>query len=169
MAARLEESMSELTAPATRERREFLVERLDKPACCLRMKDSCTKGSANPNAESEMVLDGSERELIEACRRGEREGFRALFELHKDKVYSIARHYANEESAMDLTQDIFVKLFSSIHGFRGEGPFKSWLYRTVVNRCIDQKRERPRLLPFPDWLLDGGCSSAETALQKLLR
>jgi RNA polymerase sigma-70 factor, ECF subfamily len=117
-----------------------------------------------------MVLDGTEQELIAACQRGEREGFRALFELHKDRVYSIALHYANDKSsAMDIAQDTFVKLFSSIQGFRGEASFESWLYRIVVNSCFDQKRERRRLLPFIDQLLVGLRSSGETALQKLLR
>jgi RNA polymerase sigma-70 factor, ECF subfamily len=117
-----------------------------------------------------MVLDGTERELIEACQRGEREGFRALFELHKDRVYSIALHYANDESAaMDIAQATFMKLFSSIKTFRGDASFESWLYRVVVNSCFDQKREMRRLLPFIDRLLDGLRSSGETVLQKLLR
>src|SRR3974377_1998425 len=111
-----------------------------------------------------MVLEGTERELIEACQRGDREAFRALFELHKDRVYSIALHYANDESsAMDIAQDAFVKLFSSIHAFRGDSSFESWLYRIVVNRCLDHRRQRRRLLPFVDRLLEGLRSSGETA------
>lgn len=117
-----------------------------------------------------MVLDGTESELIEACRRGEPEGFRALFDLHKDRVYSIALHFANDESsALDIAQDTFLKLFSSIHTFRGEGSFEAWLYRIVVNSCFDQIRERRRLLPFIDRFLDSLRSSGETALQKVLR
>ena len=117
-----------------------------------------------------MVLDGTERELIDACQRGEREAYRALFELHKDRVYSIALHYSNDESsAMDIAQDTFIKLFSSIPAFRGEGSFESWLYRIVVNSCLDRKRQGRRFLPFIDRLLDSLRSSGETALQKLLR
>jgi hypothetical protein len=107
-----------------------------------------------------MVLDGTEFELIEACRRGEPEGFRALFDLHKDRVYSIALHFANDESsALDIAQDTFLKLFSSSGTFRGEGSFEAWLYRIVVNCCFDQMRERRRLLPFIDRLFDGLRSS----------
>ncbi|MBV8732087.1 MAG: sigma-70 family RNA polymerase sigma factor [Acidobacteriia bacterium] len=117
-----------------------------------------------------MVLDGTERELIEACQRGEPEGFRALFELHKSRVYSIALHFANDEaSAMDIAQDTFLKLFSSIQAFRGEGSFESWLYRIVVNCCFDRKREGRRFLPLMDRILDGLRCSGETALHKLLR
>jgi RNA polymerase sigma-70 factor, ECF subfamily len=117
-----------------------------------------------------MVLDSTERELIEACQRGERDAFRALFELHKDTAYSIALRFTGDESlAMDIAQDSFVKLFSSIQDFRGEASFESWLYRLVVNRCLDQKRRRRRLLPFVDRLLEGLRFPGETALQTLLR
>ena len=123
------------------------------------------------NTELSMVLDGTERELIESCQRGDREAFRALFELHKDKVYSIALRYTgNESAAMDIAQDTFVKLFSSIRDFRGEAArFESWLYRLVVNSCLDQKRRARRLLPFVNQLLEVLRCSGETALTKLLR
>ena len=47
---------------------------------------------------SPMVLEGSDRELVEACRRGERDAFRALFEAYKDKVYSIALRFAGDQA-----------------------------------------------------------------------
>ena len=53
-----------------------------------------------------MVLEETERELVEACQRGEREAFRALFEKHKDKVYSIALRYGGDaDIAMDIAQE----------------------------------------------------------------
>ena len=117
-----------------------------------------------------MVLDGTERELVESCQRGEREAFHALFELYKDKVYSIALRYTNDESsAMDISQDTFLKLFSSIRDFRGQARFESWLYRLVVNSCLDQKRRRRRLLPFVDQFLEDLGVYGETALEELLR
>jgi RNA polymerase sigma-70 factor, ECF subfamily len=117
-----------------------------------------------------MVLDGTERELIESCQRGERESFRALFEAHKDKVYSIALRYAGDEAAaMDIAQETFLKLFSRIREFRGEATFESWLYRIVVNSCLDHKRRGRRLLPLLDGLLATLRFSGENALHKLLR
>ena len=50
-----------------------------------------------------MVLEESDEELIESCRRGESEAFRALFERHKDKVYSIALRVLREP---DLAEDV---------------------------------------------------------------
>jgi len=55
-----------------------------------------------------------------------------LFETHKDRVYSIALRYAGDAAAaMDIAQDTFVKLLSSIQQFRGDSSFESWLYRMV--------------------------------------
>jgi RNA polymerase sigma-70 factor (ECF subfamily) len=98
-----------------------------------------------------MVLEGSDRELIEGCRRGERDAFRALFETYQDKIYSIALRFSgNEALAMDIAQDTFLKLFSSIAEFRGDSAFGTWVYRLVVNSCLDHKRRAWRLIPLAD-------------------
>jgi len=96
-----------------------------------------------------MVLERSERELVESCRRGERDGFRELFELYKDKVYSVALRFAGEPAeAMDIAQDTFLKLFSSLGDFRGDSRLETWIFRLVVNRCLDHKRRARRWLPL---------------------
>jgi RNA polymerase sigma-70 factor (ECF subfamily) len=101
-----------------------------------------------------MVLESTDRELVEGCRRGERDAFRVLFETYKDKVYSIALRFSgNEALAMDIAQDTFLKLFSSIADFRGDSLFSTWVYRLVVNSCLDHKRRSWRLIPIADELL----------------
>jgi RNA polymerase sigma-70 factor (ECF subfamily) len=96
-----------------------------------------------------MVLEGSDRELIEGCRRGERDAFRALFETYQDKIYSIALRFSgNEAVAMDIAQDTFLKLFSSMADFRGDATFSTWVYRLVVNSCLDHKRRAWRVIPM---------------------
>lgn len=98
-----------------------------------------------------MVLEGTERELVAACQRGDRDAFRALFELHKDRVYSIALRFTGEPAtAMDVAQDTFLKLFSCIRDFRGQSRIDTFLYRLVVNSCLDRKRKDRRLLPLVD-------------------
>jgi len=102
-----------------------------------------------------MVLEGSERQLVEACQRGERDAFRALFEAYKDRVYSIALRFTGDEAlAMDLAQDTFLKLFSCIGDFRGDSAFSTWVYRLVVNSCLDHKRRAWRLIPIADELFN---------------
>jgi RNA polymerase sigma-70 factor (ECF subfamily) len=96
-----------------------------------------------------MNEQASERRLIEACQRGDREAFRELFEAHKDRVWTVALRFTGDESAArDVTQQVFLKLFTSIAGFRHESNFKTWLYRLVANECMDEFRKRRRLVPF---------------------
>ena len=88
--------------------------------------------------------------VIEACREGDREAFRVLFETYKDKVFSIAVYSfgGDEAAASDVSQQIFLKLMTAIGQFRGDSAFTTWLYRLVVNACIDEQRKRRRFLPF---------------------
>ena len=117
-----------------------------------------------------MVLEASGKELIEGCQRGERDAFRALFEKYKDKVYSIALRYCGDvDAAMDIAQETFLKLFSSIRSFRGDSGFESWLYRLVVNSCFDQKRKTRRLMPLVDELLDALQAPDASVLDDVLR
>jgi len=93
------------------------------------------------------------QDIVEECRRGDRDAFRALFESHRGKVYSIALRYTgNPSEAMDIAQDVFVKLFSRIGDFRGDSHFDTWLYRMVVNCCLDHRRRFSRLVPLFDTL-----------------
>jgi RNA polymerase sigma-70 factor (ECF subfamily) len=72
-----------------------------------------------------------------------------LFEAYKDRVYSIALHYtANTDTAGDVTQQVFLKLFSRMGQFRQDAEFTTWLYRIVANTCIDEQRSRKRFLPL---------------------
>jgi RNA polymerase sigma-70 factor, ECF subfamily len=96
-----------------------------------------------------MSKQASERRLIEACQRGDREAFHELFDAHKDRVWTVALRFTGDESAAhDVTQQVFLKLFTSISGFRHEANFKTWLYRLVANECMDEFRKRRRLISF---------------------
>lgn len=91
----------------------------------------------------------NEERLIDACKQGDREAFRQLFELHKDRVWSVALHFIGDEAAArDITQQVFLRLFTVINQFRGEAGFSTWLYRMVANACMDEQRRRRRFLSF---------------------
>ncbi len=91
-------------------------------------------------------LSGRElsREILESCRSGDRDAFRALYDLYKDRVYSIALYFFHGDPAVasDVTQLVFLRLMTSIHQFRGDAEFSTWLYRLVVNVCLDSARRR---------------------------
>lgn len=87
--------------------------------------------------------------LIEACKAGDRQAFHTLFETYKDRVYSIAFHFGGEASfAKDITQQVFLKLFTCINQFRHDSEFTTWLYRIVANACVDEQRKQKRFVPF---------------------
>jgi len=117
-----------------------------------------------------MVLQESGTELIERCQRGDPDAFRALFEKHKDMVYSVALRYSGDAAvAQEIAQDTFLKLFSTISSFRGDSTFDAWLYRMVVNSCFDQKRRTRRLTPLLDEVLTALRTSDVSVLDEVLR
>src|SRR5215471_6038557 len=87
---------------------------------------------------------------IEACQRGDPEGFRLLFETYKDRVYSIALYYfaGDEAAAHDITEQVFLKLMTHISRFENRSEFSTWLYRLVTNACHDRRRSLRRFLSF---------------------
>jgi RNA polymerase sigma-70 factor (ECF subfamily) len=96
---------------------------------------------------AQQLIDGN---VIEACQQGDRDAFQLLFETYKDKVFSLAVYTVGGDRAVadDVTQQIFLKLFTAIRQFRGDSEFTTWLYRLVVNACIDERRKRKRWLPW---------------------
>ena len=97
---------------------------------------------------AEQLIDGR---IIEACQQGDRAAFQFLFETYKDKVFSIAVYSSGDRAvAEDVTQQIFLKLFTAIRQFRGDSEFTTWLYRLVVNAGVDERRRRRRWLPLAE-------------------
>jgi RNA polymerase sigma-70 factor (ECF subfamily) len=117
-----------------------------------------------------MVLSENDWDLIEACQRGDQTAFAVLFEHHSDKVYSIALRYVGDEAAaMDIAQDTFLKLLSQIGQFRSDAKFDTWLYRLVINSCLEHQRRKRRVLPILDGLLESISAIQNSVLQELLR
>lgn len=85
-------------------------------------------------------------ELLDACRRGEHDALRTLYEAYKDRVYSIAYYYFHGDAATaaDVTQQVFLKVMRQLHEYRGDSAFRTWLYRVVLNACVDRARRVQR-------------------------
>ncbi len=85
----------------------------------------------------------TEAELIRQAQHGDSEAFAALVSLHERFVYNLAlRSLGNPEDAADAAQDAFVRAWMGLPEFRGVSRFRTWLYRIVVNLCINRS---PRL------------------------
>ena len=109
--------------------------------------------------------------VVESCQQGDREAFRLLFETHKDKVYSIALYFFGGDEALagDITQQVFLKLFTRISQFRHQSEFTTWLYRLTTNTCIDEQRKRRRFSPLPDTLAEPRAHALPAAEARFMR
>src|SRR3954468_12237324 len=85
----------------------------------------------------------TEASLIESCLMGDRKSQKALYELYAPKLFSVCLNYTkNQMDAEDVLQDGFVKLFTNLHKFKGEGSFEGWMRRIFVNTAIEHLRRK---------------------------
>lgn len=125
---------------------------------------------ANPSVLVAPVLSTDRPDLIHACQRGDNAAFAELFDTYKDRVYSIALRFSGDPAAaLDISQDIFLKLLSRIGEFRGDARFETWLYRLVANRCLDHRRRGLRITPIVENLMDAVRPSRATVLEDLMQ
>jgi RNA polymerase sigma-70 factor (ECF subfamily) len=84
-------------------------------------------------------------ELIRKTAEGDESAFEQLISKHEDTVYNTAYHYVgNAEEAEDVAQEVFVKVWRHAGSFRGSSKFSTWLYRIVVNQCLNHRRRKKR-------------------------
>jgi len=80
-------------------------------------------------------------QLVRQCQQGDLNAFRELYELHKRRIYNIAyRIHGNHDDAQDAVQDAFVTIYKKINSYRGQAAFSTWIYRIVVNICLNKIR-----------------------------
>ncbi len=90
-------------------------------------------------------MENKERVLIQRCQQGDRIAYEHIFLKHKDTVYNVAYGMlSNVEDARDMTQEVFIRVFEKISQFRFKSSFSTWLYRIVVNMCLNEFRKRQR-------------------------
>ncbi len=84
-----------------------------------------------------------ERAWLDRCARGEERAIRWVLHRYRDRVVRLATHVLhNSREAEDVAQEAFVKAFRQIDQFRGESGFYAWLYRIVINLCLDRMRRK---------------------------
>lgn len=83
--------------------------------------------------------------LVRAAQKGDMVAYEELVARHRDKIY--ARAYSmmrNEDDAIDLSQEAWVKGWQRLVQFQGESSFATWMTRIVINLCLDQLRRQKR-------------------------
>ena len=89
--------------------------------------------------------------LVERVRAGDGQAFRELFQLYNRRAYAVALGVVkNEQDALDVVQEAFIKVHKHIGSFKGSSSFYTWLYRIVMNLCIDHMRRARHLSDFDD-------------------
>jgi len=99
----------------------------------------------NAQVGSSPLAGEAERSLIARAAAGDVAAARALYDAHSRRVYRLAyRMCGDPDLAADLTQDVFVRVFSQLGRFRGEAAFTTWLHRVAVTSCLNSLRKVKR-------------------------
>lgn len=108
-----------------------------------RSEPDANRSMKNPGRSNHAIGD---EELVDRARQDDRRAIEQLIGRYQQKVYRIAYQmcYADEEEAKDRVQEAFFRAFRNIKKFKGKSSFYTWLYRIVVNTCIDAQRRRNR-------------------------
>ena len=92
-----------------------------------------------PAPHPEVVRMADERRLIARCQAGDTAAFRELVERHQSRAYALAlRILRSPSDAEEVAQDAFVRVWTSLSGFRGESSLATWIHRIVARRAFDR-------------------------------
>lgn len=106
-------------------------------------------------------MSDGEAERIVRCQQGDQNALKEIFDQYHQKVYRIAYGVLRQrEDALDVVQEVFIKLFHSIKDFKGKSTFYTYLYRMAMNTAIDYSRrlKKVSLLSLKD---EGGLEPAD--------
>lgn len=91
----------------------------------------------------------SEQALIEQLKRADNSAFNVLIDAYQNKVYNTCMGMLqNAEDAEDITQEVFVEVYRSVNGFKGDSKLSTWMYRIAVSKCLDYLRSKKRKKRF---------------------
>jgi RNA polymerase sigma-70 factor (ECF subfamily) len=129
--------------------------------------------TTTPAVHSPPVELDADQDIVARCRSGDPEAFAELVRKYQSRVLTLAaRILDNRSEAEDVAQDIFVKIFQSLHDFRGASRFSTWLYRITVNHCLNYIRRRTRqqqtlVVTEPgEWMQESSPSSPYKTLEQ---
>jgi RNA polymerase sigma-70 factor, ECF subfamily len=95
----------------------------------------------NAGALSWSDLDSTEALLIQRCNAGDEAACAELVNLHQRMVFSLALHLLGDrDEALDLSQEVFLRVFRTLASFRGQSALRTWIYRIVINQARNRQR-----------------------------
>jgi RNA polymerase sigma-70 factor (ECF subfamily) len=85
-----------------------------------------------------------DRTLVAWASQGDTKAFAELVRRHSNVVYRMALRMLGRENAQDASQEVWVRVWRTIKGFRAESAFSTWLYRITVNTCLSVRQKESR-------------------------
>ncbi|HYF49207.1 MAG TPA: sigma-70 family RNA polymerase sigma factor [Planctomycetota bacterium] len=109
-------------------------------------KEAGTAGSGPKSQTPPPALtDAEDVALVEQTLKGQSEAFEKLFVKYRQRAFAVAwRLVRDEDAALDVVQDAFVRAYEQLEHLKGEGRFYPWLRRITVNLAIDRLRQAKR-------------------------
>lgn len=89
-------------------------------------------------------MNQGDRDLVIAASKGDVEAFAKLVSDYSSLVYRVALRLLGNDDAQDASQEVWVRVWRNIRGFRGESAFSTWLYRITVNTCLSIRQKQSR-------------------------
>ena len=87
---------------------------------------------------------GDDRRLIARASRGDVEAFTKLVREHSPLVQRVALRVLGRKEVQDASQEVWIRVWRNIKGFRGESAFSTWLYRITMNTCLNIRQREAR-------------------------
>ncbi len=83
--------------------------------------------------------------IINQIIEGDTNAFAQLVDRYKDLVFTLAmRMMKNREEAEEVSQDTFIKVYKSLHKFKGDSKFSTWIYKVTYNSCLDRIKKNKK-------------------------
>ncbi|UCF78224.1 MAG: sigma-70 family RNA polymerase sigma factor [Candidatus Eiseniibacteriota bacterium] len=113
--------------------------------------------------EKEPLSRRSDEALVEECKNNNHDAFAALVGRYKHRVHWLAKRMLGSDLEEDIAQEVFIRVYQALPGFRGEAKFSTWLYKITRNLCLVELRRRGRRGEHISWEEEG-----EESIQWLL-
>ena len=103
----------------------------------------------------------TEASLIARFQSGDQSAYNELFEAHQRRMIHLGLQIMrNEESALDVAQEVFMRAYEELPNWRGEARFSTWLYRTTLNVCFERIRAEEKQRKIRDHMPESGVMSS---------
>jgi len=87
----------------------------------------------------------TDQEIIQGLKNKEETAFKEFVDTYQHLVLNVANKFVrNKEDAMDIAQEVFIKVYDSVHSFREQSKISTWLYKITVNKSLNYIRDKKR-------------------------